>query len=123
MKHPKGIPSGAVPVRDLGLHIKVQALQQLFVTLTSSLHPLVINGENGMETQELNLNPGVKTSIETALVQTCNRISEFMSDPKNWGPDNQAEHILGQLMHQAVADQQKKKATPRKRKGPSSEQK
>ena len=92
-----------IPIRDLGLHTKVQSLQALFMTLTSALHPTVVYGSDGVpEIVDCKIGPGVKTSIEMALVHTCNRIADFMGDNRNWVDGQQAEDILGALMQQAV---------------------
>jgi hypothetical protein len=113
-----------VPVKELGLQVKVTSLQQVFMTLASSLHPMVIHTSDGQETLDIKLEPAVRTSIETALVQTCNRICDFMGDDRNWIEDDTARQLLGNLMAQAVEENQKKSARkPRTKKGPTDEQK
>jgi hypothetical protein len=116
-------PQAMIPVRDLGLHVRVQSLQNLFITLVSSLHPLIIHTHEGQETVENRMSPSVKTSVETAAIQVCNRICDFMADDKNWLEDNQAENILSSLMHQAVAAEMNQKRQPRKKKDTTDEQK
>jgi hypothetical protein len=113
-----------VPVKELGLQVKVTSLQQVFMTLASSLHPMVIHTSDGQETLDIKLEPAVRTSIETALVQTWNRRGDFMGDDRNWIEDDTARQLLGNLMAQAVEENQKKSARkPRTKKGPTDEQK
>lgn len=126
MREPRQIPTAMVPVKELGLHAKVQSLQALFMTLTSSLQPVLIHGADGPEEIQSKIGQGVKTSIETALIHTCNRICSLMQDERNWvDDDGDARELLGMLMNQAVADMEKdktKKRQPRKQKGTDSDE-
>jgi len=122
MKEPQHVPTAMIPIRDLGLHARMQSLQQIFTTLALSLNPIITNGPDGMELYESGIGSGVRTSIETALIQTCNRICALMEDSKNWEEDDQAKNILSSLMHQAIQDMEKKPVTKRK-KGTTDEQK
>lgn len=125
MKENQPTPTAMIPVKELGLHAKVQSLQSMFVTLAASLNPPIAYGPNGPEKIDAPMNAGVRTSIETALIQTCNRICAFMGDERNWAGDENAQEILGMLMGQAVADmkaEQLKPKRPRKKKGPESDE-
>jgi hypothetical protein len=124
-QEPEGVPMAAIPVKDLGLQTKVLSLQQLFITLRASLNPLVLHTSEGQEVVKSAVEPGVRTSIETALVQTCNRISDFMSDDRNWVDDSDARELLGNLIQRSVAEHKaaaKPKRAPKK-KGSDNEQK
>jgi hypothetical protein len=124
MKNEQDTPMAMVPLRDLGLQTKVQSLQHLFITLAASLHPLVLHTVDGQQTVDGKLSSAVKTSIEMALVHTCNRISAFMGDERNWVEDDNSRNILASLMSQALAEKEAEETKrSRKKKGPTSEQK
>lgn len=112
-----------IPVKELGLHAKVQSLQSLFMTLAASLHPMVIHGQEGPQEIESRMCQGVKTSIETALIHTCNRICSFMADEKNWTDnDGDAREILSMLIAQSVEDSRIQKRQPKQKKGPETDE-
>jgi hypothetical protein len=122
MREKQSIPTAVVPVKEMGLHAKVQSLQTMFMTLAASLQPTIIPGEEGPIEFQSKMCSGVKTSIETALIHTCNRICALMGDEQNWANnDADAREILSMLVAQSVKDS-KQKRKPRVKKGPNTDE-
>lgn len=96
-----------MPIKELGLHAKIQGLQQLLLTLSSLMHPTVVQKEGDFEVLPSPLGEGVRTSVQTAMIKVCNRICDIAADDANWVQDQnagEAEALLGMLVKQAMED-------------------
>jgi hypothetical protein len=81
--------------KDVTTHNQVETLSGMFVLLSSALNPAIVPRMDAPpEVVPSALGQGVKTSIETALISVCNRISELAQEPKRWDTGDEELNAL-----------------------------
>jgi hypothetical protein len=85
----QSIQGTAMLPKDITTHNQTETLTQLFMLLVGSLNPAIVPRMDSEPTIVPSaLGPGVKTSIETALISVCNRISDLAQEPKRWATED-----------------------------------